>query len=271
MNERPRIGAMIWRIGELIDLDRQLEWIRNAGFDGVGVHACAGVPGQWRGIEPSACTPGERERLRLKLDGFSFAEIHAPFAIDLQVKSLPADMAGLRPVLDLAADLGAGIVTVHARLPGSAADPDCAAWLGPMRKLNADAARARTVVALELLGGFDVAMSWGLSNVGVNLDVGHMYLPANRSTLRDLGGIGSLIRHLGSALVHLHLHDVEGDTDHIEIGAGKIDFAEIAAALGDIGYAHGMTLELNPDRVAPDGMRRSAEYLRACFREARAK
>lgn len=258
---------MLWRIGELLDFDQQLAWTRDAGFDGVGFHASAGIPGQWCGIEPCACSAGERKRLRKELGKFAFVEIHAPLKIELRSETLSADIAALAPILELAQDLGAGIVTVHARLPDSDANSDLAGWLVPMQTLNAKAVHAGTKVALEIVAGFDEVMSWELSNVGVNLDVGHMCLPANRQTLRDVGGIGNLIRHIGDALIHLHLHDIDGDTDHIEIGTGGIGFEEIAAALQDIGYQHNATLEINPDRVSPEGIRRSAENVRRCFRK----
>ena len=259
---------MLWRIGEMLDFDRQLAWTRDAGFGGVGFHASAGVPGNWCGIEPSACDATERERLKREIGWFSFSEIHAPFAIELKTETLSSSIAALVPVLNLARDLGVGLVTVHAQLSGTDTDTDLSGWLVPMQELDAEAAQMQTQVALEIVGGFDAVVSWGLPNVGVNLDVGHMYLPANRRTLRDIGGIGNLIRHIGVSLVHLHLHDVDGRTDHIEIGTGVVAFDEIAAALQDIGYPYGATLELNPDRVAPEGIRRSAQHVNRCFGEA---
>jgi sugar phosphate isomerase/epimerase len=270
----PKIANMLWRIGELLDFDQQLAWTREAGFGGVGFHASAGVPGKWRGVEPSACDAAQRARLRRELGRFSFAEIHAPFAIELRTDALSSSLTALAPVLKLAEDLDVGVVTVHAQLPGPDADSDsCAidasAWLASMEQLNARAARVPTRVALEITQGFAAVMGWGLANVGVNLDVGHMYLPPNRQALRDMSGIGDLIRHLGTSLIHLHLHDVDGDTDHIEIGTGIVAFDEIAVALQDIGYPYGVTLELNPDRVTPEGIRRSAEHVRRCFREAK--
>ena len=268
---RPHIGNMLWRIGDLLDFGQQLAWTRDAGFDGVGFHASAGVPEQWCGIEPRACDAQERKRLRRELAAFSYSEIHAPFAIELRTENLPSAIAALAPVLELAGDLGAAVVTVHAHPPGPDTAGDPSAWLGPMRELDAQAAQAGTVVALESVDGFDTVSAWGLPNIGVNLDVGHMYhSPANRRTLDRFGGIGNLIRHLGGGLAHLHLHDVQDSVDHIEIGTGIVEFGDMAAALSDIGYPHGMTLEMNPERCPPDGILRSAEYLRACFREGSA-
>lgn len=262
------IGNMLWRIGEVLDFDEQLAWTRDAGFGGVGFHASAGVAGQWRGVEPSACGAEERKRLRQMISQFSFAEVHAPFRIELRHGTLPADTAALEPILELAHDLAAGVVTVHARVSGALGEGDTAGWIGPMHELNEAAVRAETRVALEIVTGFEAVTGWGLSNVGVNLDVGHMYLPANRRTLDELGGIGNLIRRIGGSLSHLHLHDVDGDADHLEIGTGVVAFDEIAVALQDIGYPHGVVLELNPDRVTPEAIRRSAAHVGRCFREA---
>ena len=167
-----QIGNMLWRIGEVLDFDRQLAWTREAGFDGVGFHASAGVPGQWRGIDPGACSAAARQGLQQEIERFSFAEIHAPFEIELRDETLVSGIAALKPILDFARDLGVGVVTVHARIPGADA---AAGWLVPMRELDAEAARAQTRIALEIAGGFDAVMGWGLSKVGVNLDVGHMY------------------------------------------------------------------------------------------------
>ena len=41
-----KIGNMLWRIGRLLDVNRQIAWTQQAGFDGVGFHASAGAPGQ---------------------------------------------------------------------------------------------------------------------------------------------------------------------------------------------------------------------------------
>ncbi len=215
-----KIGNMLWRIGKLLDFDEQLAWTRDAGFDGVSFHASAGSSGQWRGMEPSDCNVVERKRLRQEIGRFSFSEIHAPFAVVLRRDDLASGMVSLKPILQFAQDLGVGIVTVHAEFSGSVAEPDRSDWLGPMQQLNAEAAQAQTKVALEINGGFDVVMSWGLPNVAVNLDVGHMYLPEQQGMLKKMGGIGKLIRHIGSSLIHLHLHDFDGDTDHREVGKG---------------------------------------------------
>ena len=202
----------------------------------------------------------ERRRLREALGGFACVEVHAPFAIELTNANLSAGIAALAPVLALAADLGADIVTVHAQLPDAAVAP--ANWLGPMHALDAQAAASGLTVGLEIVAGFDTVIGWGLPRIGVTLDVGHMHVQeAGRQSLASLGGLGGVIRHLGSTLRHLHLHDVCDGVDHCEVGTGSTGFAEIGVALKQIDYRGGLCLELNPDRVSPEGIRRSRAYL----------
>ena len=249
----PMIGNMHWRIGRTLDIERQIAWTQQAGFDGVGLHAAPGTPGRWRGVEPADCGGEARARLRQSLAAFAFVEIHAPFAINLQDGNLADSLVALEPVMQFAHDLGASVVTVHAILT----DADGAGWRGAMQELNDIAGDAQTVAALEIIEGFGAVAGWDLPHVGVNLDVGHMILPAYEVPLKHHGGFRPLIRSLGPTLRHLHLHDVAGELDHIEIGTGEVAFEDIVGGLADIHYAHNATLEMNPDRVKPAGIRRS--------------
>jgi sugar phosphate isomerase/epimerase len=254
---------MLWRIGDILDFDAQLAWTRAAGFDGAGFHASAGAPGRWRGIEPARATSDRRRSLRDDLSIFSFAEIHAPFAVELTSEDLAEQINALGPVLELAGDLRASVVTVHAQIHDSDAQDD--AWLAGMRDLDHQAARAQTTIGLEIVDGFQAVRAWDLPRIGVTLDVGHMYAPAHSPTLTRFNGLGNLIGYLGPALVHLHLHDTDGETDHCEVGTGIVDFSDIAIGLEDASYARGATLEMNPDRCSPEGIVRSAERLRGLF------
>ena len=256
------VANMLWRIGDLLDFDQQLAWSLETGFDGVGFHASAGVPGQWRGMEPATCSAAERLRLRELVSRFAFAEVHAPFRIELRSDNLAWGIAELAPVMKLAGDLGAVVVTVHAQVPDFATSQP-ADWLAPMKELNVEAGRRGLIIGLEIVEGFDAVRGWNLPNIGVTLDIGHMHvLEAGRRSLASLGGLGAVIQHLGGTLCHLHVHDVRDGLDHCEVGTGSIDFGEIVAALAEIGYPGGLCLELNPDRVSPEGIRRSREYLK---------
>ncbi len=256
------IGNMLWRIGDILDIDQQIAWSRDAGFDGIGFHASPGISGKWRGIDPASCDSGRRGELRERIATFSFAEIHAPFAIELRRETLWEDVASLTPILQFADDLGVGVVTVHARAVNTWERSPERGGRPVLERLDEYASKRGVLVALEIVDGFDTVIRWGLSNIGLNLDVGHMYLPANRQKLEQTAGIGGLIRRLGKKLFHLHLHDVVGATDHKEIGTGIVEYDQIASALRKIGYRENATLEMNPDRVDPQGIIRSAETVR---------
>ena len=55
---------MAWRIGEILDIDAQLEWIREAGFDGVGLHANPGESDGWHGSKLAPLASPPRTSLR---------------------------------------------------------------------------------------------------------------------------------------------------------------------------------------------------------------
>ena len=75
------VGVMAWRIGDVLDFDAQIDWVREAGFESFSFHASPGVPGQWRGVDPTAADRLERQRLRDRLSVFSSCEVHAPFSV----------------------------------------------------------------------------------------------------------------------------------------------------------------------------------------------
>ena len=261
------IGFMAWRIGGLLDVYQQFDWILSAGFDGVGFHASQGVAGQWQGVDPAGCQGEKRTQLRRLLERFALVEIHAPFALELSTATLRRSMDGLDPVLAFAGDIGASVVTVHARLPETRSEATADAWHAALSQLDRTAASRGTIVGLETVTGFESVRSAGFQRVGITLDVGHVTLAQDRRPLETSGGIAALICRLGGGLVHLHVHDVDGRRDHVEPGTGCIDFSALAAALRASDYRHGITLELNPDHVSPEGIQRSRAYVAAALQE----
>jgi sugar phosphate isomerase/epimerase len=249
------ICNMLWRIGDILPVMKQLDWCRREGFDGVGVHAGPGTPGAWQGIDPLAADGAMRRTLCRAISGFSLCEVHAPFAIELAGDSLAEGIHQLEPITALAHDIGARIVTVHAQSP-------TLEWAESMAALDADARGKGLEIGLEIVSGFCAVQSWALPGIGITLDVGHLYgMDAGRH-LAPFGTIGALVRELGPRLLHLHVHDV-ATLDHVEIGTGCVDFVDLLTGLRDISYARGMCLEMNPDRVSPDGIRRSLASLRS--------
>lgn len=256
------LGNMVWRIGDVLDVDAQLDWIEQAGFEAVSFHASPGVPGQWRGVDPAATGRHERARLRRRLAAFAMCEIHAPFAHELVAPDAPAVVTALRPTLALAGDVGAAIVTVHGAPPTDARASDRHAWEGALHDLDAMAAQSGVTIGLELVRGFRWLDRARWARVGVTLDVGHLYLD-DGAGYRPYGSIAAVVHAHASLLVHVHLHDYDGTHDHIELGTGRVDVDTLLGALDAVGYGGALCLELNPGRVDAAGIRRSAAWVRA--------
>lgn len=103
------------------------------------------------------------------------------------------------------------------------------------------------------------------------LDIGHAVVAGY--TPHDF------VRGLGDALFCLHVHDNDGISDmHTLPYSGKLDFAEFAKALADIGYKGNISLESTnyeknlPDVLFLDGLKimaRSASAIRDAFLNAK--
>ena len=258
------LGFMLWRIGDMLDIDQQIDWITEAGFTAISFHAHPGVPGRWRGVDPAATGTAERHRLRERLAHFAMREIHAPFKPELTPDKPSETIAALEPVLSLAEDLGAELITVHGATP--TLDQDGGPWYAALDHLEALADTRGVRIGLELMTGFEALDHPRRPHIGVTLDIGHMY-HGGGAGYRLYGSIGDLVRSLGDLTIHIHAHDHDGRDDHIELGAGLIDYDDLMRAVVDIGYAGAFCLELNPDRVGLQGIGRSRRWLQAIMRQ----
>jgi len=259
------LAFMCWRIGDILDFDAQVQWVKEAGFESIAFHASPGHPGKWRGVDPAQADAQERQRLRDLLAPFKRREIHAPFSAELAHETPAAVLRQLETTFAFAGDVGANVVTVHPN-PPKLDVPDTAAWQNALDQLERAAEAAGIQVGIEFMQGFEWLRNPPRKHIGVTLDIGHMYLNDGAGH-KPYDGIGNLISFLDDLLVHVHIHDYDGEHDHIEIGTGHIDFDAVLAALAGIGYRGMLCLELNPERVTPEGIKRSAEFLRRRARE----
>lgn len=94
------------------------------------------------------------------------------------------------------------------------------------------------------------------------LDTGHMFINAIEPA--------EAVRTLGSRLKLLHVHDNDGSHDlHAAPGTGKIDWADFARALGEVGYDGAVCLETSfkpAGKIAPELM---WDYARFAYAVAR--
>lgn len=276
------IGFMLWRIGETVDFWTQLEWVRQHRADEVSFWTHPGIPGVWQGLDPWAASADDKRRLRQALGGFKVVDLHGAAGAqwDLERRLCATDEATrrtgvqkLRELVDFAAEIRADVITIHG---GDAAGLAWDVWqetLGEsLAEIDPGARAAGVRIGVEMLAepgantsAYDLVHNPRWTNVGLTMDTGHMMF-RDGAGFRPFGTLGGLARHVGRKLFHVHVHDYDGQHDHIAIGAGKIDFPELLAALVETGYSGSLCLELNPDRVSPEGLLASRDRLKAMVR-----
>jgi sugar phosphate isomerase/epimerase len=108
----------------------------------------------------------------------------------------------------------------------------------------------RCLELAELVGGHEL--------FGITLDVGHAHCVEERTVLE-------CVRLAAPRLLNVQIEDMRrGVHQHLEFGAGEIDFPPVLAALRDLGHRGLVSVEIQGGSLdAPDVARRSIEFLRA--------
>ncbi len=267
------IGGMVWSLGDLYGLYEQIAWFGQRGFAGVDFHTQPSFTDQWASFDVREASADERRALREALAPFDEVGIHGEsFTYDITFDSpnelvRRASVESLRGSIELAAEIGAPVVTVHR----GKADAQWAgevlreAFARSLAELAAMAAEAGVTVGFEIEADYDLVLASD-GPVGITIDTGHQSFE-DGAGYREFGTLGNLIRHLGDRVVHVHVHDYDGQDDHLAIGAGDIDFADVLGALRDINYTGMLCLELSPDRTTPDDWVESREALQEILAE----
>ena len=246
----------VWRIGDILDVDAQIDWIEAAGFEAISFHANPGEVGVWRGIDPATTGTASRRRLRERLLCFSAIEVHAPYSIVITPDAAGQAVKALDPIVQFAAEVGATLLTVHA-VPGET-DDGKAEWSSALERIDRLAGLAGITIGLE-----NIRPTWfrgpRLSHLGVTLDVGHLFDALIKGLVSQK--TADAVRALGDALVGVHVHDHDGRLDHLAPGAGQIDWPSLFRALDEVCYDGFLVVELDPDRVSPEEMRTSRDWL----------
>ena len=275
MDEKPqiRVGGMVWRVGEMLDFYEQIAWFQEQGLDGIAFHTAPSFGGKHASFDVRMAKTADRERLKQAVAPFAEVSVHAEFDNYDIILCSPnkhvrrASVEALRSTIDLASSLEAPVVTVHDGVTRSEAPPKVRREA--LRRSVADLAelarRAHVTVGSELTDDFDLVLD-AEGPVGVTLDVGHVHMHWATAG-RESDSLGDLIRGLGKRLVHLHVHDWDGQRDHLAIGAGRIDFTDMVEGLVEIGYDGMLCLELSSDATVPADYPRSAEVLRSLIEQ----
>jgi len=263
-----RIGLMVWEIGER-GFFEQFAWAAGKGFEEIAFHTCPALSPR-RGIDPEAMTPEDWTRLKAAAAPFADVDVHAPFEnydvclVTPNERVRRASIELVTETLRLASRLKAKTVTLHPTIAQADVGGDVREGLLVESLLELDelASALGLRLGLEATDGFEIFERVGFECTGVTVDVGHLSFDEG-AACRPWGGLGGLIRHLGPLIVHVHLHDFDGDCDHLPVGAGQIDFGEVVGALREVGYDGALCLELAPFATIEDDLVRSRELLRS--------
>jgi sugar phosphate isomerase/epimerase len=262
------IGKMVWRIGDIVDLFEQIDWIRENGFRGLCFHTSPGKEGEWQGFCPFDRSEAEILQLQEAASSFETVDVHAPFTpydIFLAARNprvLETCLKEIEQAIWLADRVGVETVTVHADVtPGLKGSPEARdVMLESLKRLGEAAARSDVLIGVELTRDYEIVRETGLPNVGLTVDVGHISA-GDGAGYAEYGSIGGLIKAFPDRVFAMHLHDYDGRHDHLEVGQGSIDFEDVISALYEIGYGGSLMLEISPDRNPPEAILRSRDRL----------
>jgi L-ribulose-5-phosphate 3-epimerase len=259
-------GLAHHRLGDAFEL------LASLGYEGVAVTPDVGE------LDLYDLDRGRVARLRKRAEDLGLTltiETGARYLLDPRRKHFPTlleDSASerarrsdfLRRSIDLAVDLGAGLVSMWsgAAPRGEIGDPrereaDANPELWDRLTAGVDAALehargANVRIGFEPEPGMFVERPDGYlelvrrlgtrgREVGLTLDIGHLLVT------RDLP-VGDIVRQLGPHLVHVHLDDVrDGVHEHRMLGDGVLNLHETLSALIDVGYGGMTALELSRD------------------------
>ncbi len=240
-------------------IEDALEILGGLGYRGVALTVDHGVLNPFDpGFECS------KESIRSRLQRFGLTgvlETGARFLLDPWRKHQPTLLSPDEPqrlvrqsflqrCVDLTADLKWQTVSLWSGTPFEA-EAESTLWRRLTRECQnlADYAAARDVrLAFEPEPGmfidtmpkfYELRARVDRPNFGLTLDVGHLQcqgeLPVGEAILASKG-----------SLLNVHLEDMkQGVHDHLRFGEGEIDFAEVFAALHQIGYDAGVYVELS--------------------------
>ena len=241
------------------DLMAKWDLLRRLGYEGVELRGRAGM--RERLPELRAARAHGLVASSICLDG-------GPFIGAFDAGDRARAVAALREMLEVAAEVGAGgVVTpaaygIHSnRLPPFATprppEEDRAILLDALVALGEHAARLGVEVWLEPLNryedhmvntlaqGADLCRAVGLPSVRLMADLFHMGIEED--------DMGTALRDAGPLVAHVHL----ADSQRLEPGTGRTDFASAFAALQGIGFAGWAALECR-FRAPPEEALRAA-------------
>lgn len=218
---------------------------------------------------PDELGTGDRRWLRRVLAGLEVSlhvALHDLNPASLVPRVATASVAEISSCIDLAADLGAGVLVLH---PGYVPEDQPSSYRGR--------AEAQMAFALQVLA--DKAHRHGVRLALENKQRGrgdHFVHTADQhaawidrvpglTACVDVGHLHTLgldpqayLRFMGGRVAHVHLHDNRGAHDeHLALGDGTVPWPQVFASLDELGYEGTSVLEL----PTPEAVRTSLQRL----------
>ena len=260
-----KIGCMLWRIGDILDLYKQIEWVKNHKFQEVSFWTIPGTAGAWQGFDAEQATQERISKLKSALVCIPEVDLHAGFPLNsTDVDSRNVTLQRLIPTFKLAEAINASVVTIHpdqrtAEFSGVSRN---AALADSLIQINKLAGQSNVLVGIETEWDMLLIEKLDLPHVGITMDTGHMHFGGGEA-FKPYGSLGGLIQRFHEKIFHIHIHDYDGNLDHIAIGRGYIDFPDIIKALCSIQFQGSLCLEINPDREPPEAICESRDRVQA--------
>lgn len=278
-----RLGVVSAMLRWLPSIEAQIEWTTAAGFDAIELSCWHSAPPEFDGLWARRKLPPLEVAAALepRLTGVPERHLHASFfhAYDPTYATFhplfrEAAIDEAAYALELAAALGAKVVTVHPNglVHGRGERERRASFVDAVERLERIAEQHGVKVGLEAiqyllpLQRCDLLRDLGLRWVGLTLDLGHAHLrcvapplcmvPFGGRAFDAYGSVAGFIDAMASSIVHVHLHDCDGATSHLPIGAGDAALRDCVHALVRHGYAGAVSIEAEGDGAA------QASYLR---------
>jgi sugar phosphate isomerase/epimerase len=193
---------------------------------------------------------------------------HQPTLLSADAQQRERRLDFLRRAVDMAALLGAETVSFWS---GTATEPASDEMLidrlvAGCRQLCEHAERRQVRLAFEPEPGMfiDTMTRWAELHqrvahprFGLTIDLGHLHCLGETPVAPHL-------RHWRDWLWNVHIEDMRrGVHDHLMFGEGEMDFAEVMAALAEIGYTGGVHVELSRhSHDAVETARRTLAFLK---------
>lgn len=259
------VSAMIRWERSLFD---QIEWAAQNGFSAIEL-SCWSKQYQVEGLWAHRRDPNPQflTCLRNKLASFQRVDIHAsynsafdPVYVTYHPLCREIYVDEIRWAMKLAAFLDAQVVTCHSGwlIHGRCEKERERSLIDALHRLNALAEEYQVLLGMETLEYFlplehcELVRRLDLDRVRLTLDLGHIHrrtppgIPVHDFSTPAYIAFGrseAFIKSFAPYIVHVHVHDCDGERSHLGLGKGIVNFASIIQTLKEVGYMGCLSME----------------------------